>query len=62
MMFRAKDEYYWASDCGNYTVCRIADKFEAWFHGEQLAVGFNKREAAEAHCEWHFNQQQHKAA
>lgn len=57
MNWRYLNDYCDRSLCGAYSVVKIGGDrgwtYEAAFHREQLAVGFQTADAAKSHCESH---------
>lgn len=53
MTFRRASKYHEASEDGQYTVCWVSGKYEAWHLQEQMAVNLETAEEAREACREH---------
>lgn len=53
MTFTRVSNYHQVSDCGEYTVCWVSGRYEAWHLREQLEVNLETAEQARVHCQAH---------
>lgn len=57
MVFTRASKYHQVSDDGQYTVCWVSGKYEAWHLKEQLAVNRETAEEARNICRAHRDNQ-----
>lgn len=53
MTFKRASKYHEVSDCGQYTVCWVSGKYEAWHLQEQMSVNLETAEDAREICRLH---------
>jgi hypothetical protein len=58
MVFTRASKYHQVSDCGQYTVCWVSGKYEAWHLKEQLEVNLETADESREICQAHRERSQ----